>query len=106
MCHSGESLMSEMAAIVEKLCRASEREYYNPYDSLVWPESLEMNEWYTSPQFISIHGTPAYDAMSEHERKGLSFYEAVNFFSLNIHGEKALIEGLAKRLYSRDAKAV
>ena len=33
--------------------------------------------------------------------KRLSFCETVNFFSLNIHGEKRLIEGLARRLYRR-----
>jgi len=98
--------MSDMSAIVEKLCRASEREYYNPYESFVWPESLDMNEWYTSPQFISIYGTPEYDAISDGERRRLSFFEAVNFFSLNIHGEKALIEGLAKRLYAKDSRPV
>jgi hypothetical protein len=30
----------------------------------------------------------------------LAFHEAINFFSLNIHGEKSLIEGLAARLYA------
>lgn len=98
--------MSDMAAIVEKLCRASEREYYNPYDSFAWPETLDMNEWYMSPQFISIYATPTYAAMTEEQRKRLSFFEAVNFFSLNIHGEKSLIEGLAKRLYAKDSKPV
>jgi len=98
--------MSEMAAIVDKLCRASEREYYNPYEALAWPDSVDMNEWYTTPQFISIYGTAAYEAMSEEARKKLSFFEAVNFFSLNIHGEKSLIEGLAKRLYAKDTKPV
>jgi hypothetical protein len=98
--------MSDMAAIVEKLCRASEREYYNPYDSFVWQDSLDMSEWYTSPQLISIYGTPAYEAVTENQQKRLSFFEAVNFFSLNIHGEKSLIEGLAKRLYAKDSKPV
>src|SRR5207244_844073 len=32
--------------------------------------------------------------------------EAVNFYSLNIHGEKALLEGLAHRLYQPDLSEV
>src|SRR5262249_36698380 len=40
------------------------------------------------------------------DKKRLAFFECVNFFSLNIHGEKALLEGLTRRLYARDHAAV
>ena len=41
----------------------------------------------------------------------MAFLEEVNFFSINIHGERALIQGLANRLYRirttvRDAAAL
>lgn len=85
---------------MEKLCEASRRDYANPYD-LKWPETLDQNQWCFSPELISIYGTDVYDKLSEADKKRLSFYEAVNFFSLNIHGEKPLSEGLAHRLYSK-----
>jgi hypothetical protein len=97
--------MTDLAAIVDKLCQASERDFYNP-GTFDWPESVQMEDWFTSPELISIYGMPAYDTMSEQNRRRLSFFEAINFFSLNIHGEKSLVEGLAKRLYAKNTKVV
>jgi hypothetical protein len=96
---------TQMSAVVDKLCRASEREFYNPSE-FSWPDSLERNEWYTSPELISLYGTDEYERLSDDQRRLLSFFEAVNFFSLNIHGEKSLVEGLAHRLYAKESKAI
>lgn len=52
-----------------------------------------------SPELVSLHGTQHWDALDEERRQLLSFFELVNFFSINIHGERMLIEGLARRLY-------
>ena len=59
-----------------------------------------------SPDLISLHGTRHWDALDEQGRRVLSFFELVNFFSINIHGERMLIEGLAKRLYRKHAETV
>jgi hypothetical protein len=40
--------------------------------------------------------------MDEAQKKKLAFWEAINFFSINIHGERSLMEGLSRRLYYRD----
>lgn len=93
--------MAEMAKTVARLCEVSIKDYINPYSYLEWPETLDREQWFTSPELISLYGTDLYEEMTEDERKRLSFYEAVNFFSLNIHGEKSLVEGLAKRLYRK-----
>jgi hypothetical protein len=93
--------MADFAKTITKLCDASVKDYFNPYSYLDWPQVLDMEQWFTSPELISLYGTDIYDNLSEAEKKRLSFYEAVNFFSLNIHGEKPLVEGLAKRLYKK-----
>src|SRR6266850_2608074 len=93
--------MNTFADTVAKLCSVSIRDYINPYSYLNWPETVGFDEWCTSPELISLYGTPVYDSLSTAEQKRLSFYEAINFFSLNIHGEKSLIEGLAQRLYRK-----
>jgi len=92
--------MKRLAELSEQLCDASQRKYVNPYEFLEWPAELDRERWYTSPELVSLHGTEAWETMDEPARKRLSFFEAVNFYSLNIHGEKALIEGLAHRLYA------
>jgi P-aminobenzoate N-oxygenase AurF len=92
--------MRTLEQTVERLCEASRKDYANPYE-LVWPEKHDRDQWYFSPELISLYGTRFYAELSDADKKKLSFLEAVNFFSLNIHGEKALIEGLAHRLYEK-----
>ncbi|MEO8218109.1 MAG: diiron oxygenase [Acidobacteriota bacterium] len=93
-------ISEELRETAEKLVEQSRQSLSNPYESLQFPASVPVGEeWFTSPELISIHGTPAFDGMDDAQQRKLSFYEAVNFFSLNIHGEKALLEGLARRLY-------
>ena len=84
---------------VRKLSAASRRAYQNPYEAIEWPDHVDRSQWFTSPELVSLFGTPWWDELDEPTRRKLSFWEAVNFFSLNIHGEKILMEGLARRLY-------
>lgn len=93
--------MAELAKTIDKLCEVSIRDYINPYSELDWPETLDFEQWFTSPELISLYGTEVYEDLTEAQQMRLSFYEAVNFFSLNIHGEKPLVEGLARRLYKK-----
>jgi len=89
----------DLAEVVARLSATSRRTYQNPYEAIAWPEALDRRQWFTVPSFVSLHGTPTWEAMTEDEQKVLSFWEAVNFYSLNIHGEKVLMAGLAARLY-------
>jgi hypothetical protein len=82
-----------------KLTEASVKMSYSPMEAISFPATVDKNEWFTSPELMTLFGHPEWNALSEEQKKLLSFYEAVNFYSLNINGEKALIEGLAKRLY-------
>lgn len=85
--------------LAEKLSDASVRLHYSALEAVPMPEKLEKNNWFTAPELMTLFGHPEWEKLSEDQKKVLSFYEAVNFYSLNINGEKALIEGLAKRLY-------
>ncbi len=95
-----------LEATVERLCALSKTRYANPYAEIEWPATLDPEQWYLTPELISIYGTETYARLSEAERRRLSFYEAVNFFSLNIHGERPLVEGLARRLYRKGNDAI
>jgi hypothetical protein len=98
--------MRNLAETVDRLCAASRTQYRNPYTDLDWPVSLDKDDWHMSPELVSLYGTAAHDALSEAERKRLSLFETVNFFSLNIHGEKALVEGMARRLYAPGCRVI
>jgi len=86
-----------------RLSELSRRSYQNPYTAIAWPAHLEPTEaWCSSPELVSLYGTPWWAEMTEAERRRAAFWEAANFYSLNIHGEKTLMRGLAERLYRGD----
>jgi hypothetical protein len=94
------SAAGELERTVERLSAASRRQLIDPYGELDWPAELAREQWFFSPELVSLAGTGAWDALDEPARQRLSFFEAVNFFSLNIHGERRLVAGLAARLYT------
>ena len=59
--------------IVEKLSGVSVKDFANPYETIDWPEEMDKDQWFTSPRFISLNGTEAYEALSEDQQKTLSF---------------------------------
>jgi hypothetical protein len=92
-----------MADTVERLEELSRAKYQNPYEALTWPESLDpVTDWFFTQELSTLYGTPYWEGLDDAGRHRLAFQEAANFFSLNIHGEKALMEGLASRLYRPD----
>jgi len=93
--------MAKLQQIAAKLSAASLKRLSNPYTEFEWPEALDLDKWQFSPDLISLYGTDVYNSLDQGQQKRLAFWEAVNFFSINIHGEKALIQGLADRLYKK-----
>lgn len=86
---------------VKKLSNISARAHGAPVDGIDWPESLlPESAWFSSPELMALSGSESFAAMDEAMRRRLSFFEAVNFYSLNINGEKPLVEGLSRRLYA------
>ncbi|MGH3737354.1 MAG: diiron oxygenase [Micromonosporaceae bacterium] len=95
--------IAAMSGTVARLNELSRAKYTNPYEAVHWPPSVDpAADWFFTPELSSLYGTAAWDELDETGRRRLTFHEAANFFSLNIHGEKALMEGLANRLYRPD----
>ncbi len=95
--------ISAMSGTVERLSQLSRMKYQNPYQAITWPASVDPEaHWFFTPEFSSLHGTLYWSELGDAAARKLAFHEAANFFSLNIHGEKSLIAGLADRLYRPD----
>jgi len=90
---------------VKYLSAISEEQFIDPRH-FEWPDELDPDAWYFTPELISLYGSPVWASLDERQRKRLSFAEAVNFFSLNIHGEKYLISEISRRLYAGDDSAL
>jgi hypothetical protein len=88
--------------VAEKLSRGSKKLFYDVYTKFEWPDKLDWTEWAMSPELVSLYGTPAWDALDESQRRKLAFYECGGFFSLILHGERPLLEGMSHRLYTTE----
>lgn len=93
-------MQADMKSFTARLCQLSKTRRTKSAECEDWPEVLGDDLWCFSPEMISLMGTDTFAQMSEAEQRRLSFFEAINFFSLNIHGEKSMIAGLAQRLYA------
>jgi hypothetical protein len=95
--------IAAMSDTVERLSELSRARYTNPYEAVDWPAAVDPEtDWFFTPELSSLYGTPRWEPLDDAAARRLAFHEAANFFSLNIHGEKALMEGLANRLYRPD----
>jgi len=87
--------------VIERLCAASRAQYTNPYTAFEWQEALDPELWCMKPELVSLAGTSIYERLSEAQKRKLSFYEIVNFFSLTLHGEQMFISKLVPFLYRK-----
>lgn len=86
----------ELERFLDRLCVLSERAPHDPAD-FDWPETVGSG-WCFSPELVSLYGTSFWKRLPGEQRRRLAFFEAVNFFSLNVHGERYLIHELETRL--------
>ena len=90
--------------VAEKLTNASEKKKYDPFNRVDYQEKLSGDRWQFPEEHLSLYHLPIYDDLSDEQKWRLSFLEAVNFFSVNIHGEQGLVAAMEPRLY-RDKRA-
>jgi hypothetical protein len=64
-----------------------------------WPAQLDADAWWFPPELLSLANAPPFESLTEPEQKQLARLELINFFSLNVHGERSLLGGLAQHLY-------
>lgn len=94
--------ISGMTGTFDRLTEQSRAKYRNPYKAVTWPDAVDPEkDWFFTPELASLHGT-RHEPPDGPRARRYTFYEAANFFSLNIHGEKSLISGLAARMYRSD----
>lgn len=102
------ALSTALVEVGSRLSQISQRAFQNPYVHMQqWPQSVDPErDWFTTPEFVSLHGTPLWTELGEAARCRVAFHEAAGFYSLNIHGEKSLMRGLAERLYRSDLAGI
>lgn len=87
---------------IDTLIRLSRERHTYAFSDIEWPDSIPDDEWWLTPELLTVHGTPYADALSESQLKLLSKWECINAFSLNVEGERELVSTLAAQLYVPD----
>lgn len=85
--------------ILERLSEKSIEDYYNPYQQFAWPDALDENRMWMSPDLLTVHGTPHYDRLDQETLRRLSKWESINFYSLNVHGIRELLIEVVGRIH-------
>ncbi|NLU66114.1 diiron oxygenase [Streptomyces sp. HNM0574] len=85
--------------VLERLSSKSIEDYYNPYLRFEWPERLDENRMWMSPELLTPYGTPHFDELGEETLIRLSKWESINFYSLNVHGIRELLMEVVARIH-------
>lgn len=86
---------------LDRLEQMAESGYYNPYTMFDWPETIEPDMPWMSESLTTLAGTPMWDELTREQQIALTRYEAINFFSLNIHGIRELMSEVVMRIHER-----
>lgn len=87
---------------LDRLVRLSEGGHSPFLAGLTWPDQIPPDAKWTSDQLLTIHNTEFADSLDDATRRRLGRWESINFYSQNVHGERALTRDLVARIYSSD----
>ncbi|RFU86797.1 AurF domain containing protein [Streptomyces triticagri] len=79
----------------------AESDYYNPYTMFEWPDTLELDKPWMSEDLVTLAGTEFWDELPREQQLALTRHEAVNFFSLNVHGIRELLSEVVLRIHTK-----
>lgn len=80
--------------ITNKLIKFSVAQHVNAFDHFEWPATIDEDQFWFSPDALSIAGTELNDVLSTVEKIKLAKWECINSFSLNTSGERELINSV------------
>ncbi|MFE7118054.1 diiron oxygenase [Streptomyces sp. NPDC057654] len=85
--------------ILARLQEKAIQDYYNPYKTFAWPDTLPTDAPWMTRELTSTHGTAAREELTEAQLTELSRWESVNFYSLNVHGIRELLTEVVNRIH-------
>jgi hypothetical protein len=85
--------------VLDRLSEKSIEDYYNPYQQFDWPDSLDENRLWMSPELLTPYGTRYFEELGEETLIRLSKWESINFYSLNVHGIRELLIEVVGRIH-------
>src|SRR5436305_2733916 len=88
----------DISALLSRITEMSVETYYNPYKMFEWPEALPDEQWWMTPDLLTVAGTRFAAELPEERLQALSKWESIHFYSLNVHGIRELLLEVVKRV--------
>ena len=89
-----------ISSVLARINEMSVETYYNPYKMFQWPDTLPEEQWWMSPDLMTLSGTRFASELPERQRMLLSKWESIHFYSLNVHGIRELLLEVIKRVHA------
>ncbi|MBI1890964.1 MAG: diiron oxygenase [Burkholderiales bacterium] len=96
----------DVIGLSKKISEKSLAGYYNPYTKFNWTDSVDTGKLWVDADLLSVYGTPYIDELSKEQLINLSKWESINFYSLNVHGIKELINEMVNRIHHPRYKSI
>jgi hypothetical protein len=87
-------------SIFDKLVSISVKNHRNPYQNFIWPEKIPEDQYWMSPELMSVYATPYANTLSEIQLFHLSKWECISFFSINVHGIRGLMSSVIECIHT------
>ena len=91
--------LPKTSKLISTLTETSVKNYYNPYQEFVWTGTIPEDQYWMSPELLSVYGTKYMNKLNEMQLIRLSKWECVNFFSLNVNGEREVLQIVIQYLH-------
>lgn len=88
--------------VAERLLKSSARHFYDPEVDIDWDAPIDPTLWGMQPEWLSLHGTPAWHSLSEQQRRDYSRHEAASIASVGLWFELILMKMMLRDLYDDD----
>jgi hypothetical protein len=99
-------LNTALSERADRLSHKSIVDYYNPYTHFDWPETLDEDQYWMPVNLLSLYGTPEFERLSTKQIQALTKWESINFYSLNVHGIREVLQEAVKRIHTDRFAAV
>ncbi|MFY3601202.1 diiron oxygenase [Achromobacter xylosoxidans] len=84
---------------IDRLKTLSKGRSHDPYERFEWPAHIPDDQPWCSNDLLTTYGTPLQEQLDAAQQIRLSKWEAVNFFSLNVHGIKGVLGFVSRCIY-------
>jgi hypothetical protein len=92
---------TDREVVAGRLLATSARHSFDPVHEVDWGQEQPADLFYTSPEHVSLYGTPLWERMTPAQRVELSKQELVNIMSMGVWFETILMRMLLKMAYER-----